>query len=86
MFIFLELIESIEHSLYQTTLIKERIVLNKGKSIKFNLANPTEKALFEYANSKGNFSKFVKDLLLREKRRSQTTYRANAEGIIKIRF
>lgn len=60
--------------------------MNKGKSIKFNLANPTDKALFEFANSKENFSKFVKELLLKEKRRSQTTFRANSEGVIKIRF
>jgi len=61
--------------------------MNKIKSIKFNLANPREKRLFEYASSKDNFSKFIKVLIEREIRReSLPVYRSNQEGVIKIRF
>jgi len=61
--------------------------MNKIKSIKFNLSNPAENKLFEYANSQENFSKFVKDLIEKESRREGLkVFRGNKEGIIQIRF
>ena len=73
--------------MYRKGKTKGLFYMNKIKSIKFNLANPDEQKLFEYASSKENFSKFIKGLIEKESRReSLPVYRSNKEGVIQIRF
>ena len=73
--------------MYRKGKTKGLFYMNKIKSIKFNLANPDEQRLFEYASRKENFSKFIKGLIEKESRReSLPVYRSNKEGVIQIRF
>jgi hypothetical protein len=47
---------------------KEKFMVNrKVQPVSFNLSDPYEKELFNYATSKGAFSKYIKRLIQREK-------------------
>lgn len=79
------------HNMITSSFVKED-VMQRVKSIKFNLDKVDEKELYLYANRLENFAGTIKDLLKEKKRNENTNshrnpvYSSNEEGVIKIQF
>ncbi|PMC36306.1 hypothetical protein CJ195_16000 [Bacillus sp. UMB0899] len=79
------------HNMITSSFVKED-VMQRVKSIKFNLDKVDEKELYLYANRLENFAGTMKDLLKEKKRNENTNshqntvYSSNEEGVIKIQF
>ncbi|MDC3424237.1 hypothetical protein NC797_06910 [Aquibacillus sp. 3ASR75-11] len=59
--------------------------MDKVKSIKFNLENADDLEAYNYAISQGNFSGFIKWLILKERySRKSPIYRSDTNGAFKI--
>jgi hypothetical protein len=60
------------------------LAIMKNKPVSFNIENQMDKALLDYANTKSNFSGYIKKLMQEDMKRRAPVVTQNEQGGIKI--